>query len=259
MTTHTEAKAAGTPTWLDLMTPDIDAARSFYHSVFGWEYNIGGPEFGGYTTAHLAGRSTVGMMQYQADAPPQPASWSLYFASEDLESDVAKAVSLGAQVLFPTAEVGEFGSMTTLIDPGGAMFSLWHAGTHIGAQMTDEPGAMTWYELYTADAKQSRDFYAALLGASVDLMPGELEYYTLKHGEEMIAGIMQIDPAWGELPPHWAVYFLVEDVEKAVAMVTIKGGKAISGIDDSPWGRFVTLQDPVGATFKVIQEPTAGG
>jgi hypothetical protein len=31
----------------------IDAAREFYHAVFGWDYDIGGPEYGGYTTARL--------------------------------------------------------------------------------------------------------------------------------------------------------------------------------------------------------------
>ena len=35
----------------DLVTPDVDAAHTFYQVVFGWEYNIGGLEFGGYTTA----------------------------------------------------------------------------------------------------------------------------------------------------------------------------------------------------------------
>jgi len=51
MTTHTQAKPVGTPTWVDLMAPDTDAARAFYHTLFGWEYDIGGPEFGGYTQA----------------------------------------------------------------------------------------------------------------------------------------------------------------------------------------------------------------
>jgi hypothetical protein len=257
MTTHARPKPAGTPTWLDMMAPDIEAARSFYQTLFGWEYDIGGAEYGFYSTAHLGGRSTAGIGGAQPDAPPAPPAWSLYFASDDLESDVARAVGLGAQVLFPAAEVGEFGSMAVLVDPGGAVFCFWQAGSHIGAQMTDEPGSAAWYELYAADAKQSRDFYAALLNATVKVMPGDLEYYSLKHGDDMLAGVMQIDPAWGGLPPHWAVYFLVEDVEQAVATVTSNGGKALSGIDDSPWGRFVTLQDPFGATFKVIEEPQA--
>jgi hypothetical protein len=257
MTTHTAAKPAGTPTWTDMMAPDIDAARVFYRNLFGWEYNIGGADYGFYSTAHLGGRATAGIGGPQPDAPPAPAAWSLYFASDDLQSDVAKAVSLGATVLYPASQVGEFGKMAVLADPGGAAFCFWESGSHIGSQMTDEPGATSWYELYAANAKQSRDFYTALLGASDEAMPGDLEYYTLKHGDTMICGIMQIDPSWGAVPPHWLVYFLVEDVEKAVDIVTSNGGKALSSIDDSPWGRFVTLQDPAGATFNVIQEPTA--
>ena len=36
MSTYSQAKPAGTPTWIDLMAPDIDAARAFYAAVFGW-------------------------------------------------------------------------------------------------------------------------------------------------------------------------------------------------------------------------------
>ena len=92
MTTHPQAKPAGTPTWIDLMTPDIDAARAFYQAVFGWEYDIGGPEFGGYTTARMGQRMTAGLMGNQPDAPPMPAAWSLYFATDNIEADVAHAV-----------------------------------------------------------------------------------------------------------------------------------------------------------------------
>src|SRR5262249_31994352 len=111
MTTYSQPKPAGTPTWIDLMAPDIDAARAFYHAVFGWEYDIGGPEFGGYTTARLGQRMTAGLMGPQPDAPPMPAAWSLYFASDNIEADVAHAVESGAKVLSPAMQVGEFGSM----------------------------------------------------------------------------------------------------------------------------------------------------
>ena len=75
MTTYLHAKPAGTPTWIDLMAPDIDAARTFYHTVFGWEYDIGSPEFGGYTTARLGDRAgAAGLAGPQPGAPPMPAA-----------------------------------------------------------------------------------------------------------------------------------------------------------------------------------------
>jgi predicted enzyme related to lactoylglutathione lyase len=257
MATYTHAKPAGTPTWIDLMAPDVDAARAFYRAVFGWEYDIGGSEFGGYTTARLGQRMTAGLMGPQPDAPPMPAAWSLYFASDNIEADVARAVELGAKVLYPAMTVGEFGTMATCEDPTGAAFSFWQAGSHVGTQVSDEPGSATWYELYTSNAKQARDFYTAVLGATADPVPGGLEYYVLKHGEKMLGGIMQIDPSWGGFHPQWITYFSVGNADETVALVTKHGGKQMGNIDDSPFGRIAALMDPSGAAFKVVEPPAS--
>lgn len=255
MTTHAQAKAPGTPTWIDLMAPDLDAARSFYQAVFGWEYDIGGPEFGGYTTARVGPRSAAGLGGPMPGAPPMPAAWSMYFATDNAEADVARAVELGAKVHNPPMVIGSFGSMATCEDPTGAPFSFWQAGDHIGAQVTDEPGSAAWFELYSPNAAQARDFYAALLGATVEPMPGDMEYYVLKHGEDQLCGIMQIDPAWGAFPPQWITYFAVADADAAVAAITANGGKAMSAVEDTPFGRMAAVADPSGAQFKVIQPP----
>jgi uncharacterized protein len=199
MTTHTQPKPNGTPTWIDLVTTDLDAARTFYQAVFGWEYDIGGPEYGGYTTARIGDRSVAGLGGQMPDSPPQPATWNVYFASDAIETHANNAVEHGAQITYPVMNLAPFGSMVSLADPTGAAFQFWQAEQHIGAQMTDEPGAGAWYELYTPDAKAARDFYTATLGASAELMPGGLEYYVLKHGDAQLAGVMQIDPAWGEI------------------------------------------------------------
>lgn len=257
MTTYSHAKPAGTPTWIDLMAPDVDVAREFYHAVFGWEYDIGGAEYGGYTTARSGNRTVAGMMGNQPDAPPMPAAWGLYFASDDIEADVAKAEKLGAKVVYPPMVVGNFGSMATCEDPTGAMFSFWEAGQHVGSQVGDEPGSAAWYELYSSDAKQARDFYTALLGAAADTMPGGMEYYVLKHGEQELGGIMQIDPSWGNFPPQWVIYFLVENTDETAATIVEHGGKIMGPIDDSPFGRLAAVMDPSGASFKIIEPPKA--
>jgi uncharacterized protein len=256
MATYSEAKPAGTPTWIDLMTPDVDAARSFYQKVFGWEYDIGGPEYGGYTTARLGPRMVAGLVGPQPDAPPMPAAWSLYFATDNIEADVARAVELGAKVISPAMAVGDFGSMAICEDPTGALFSFWQAGSHVGSQVAAEPGSAAWYELYASNAKQARDFYTAVLGATADPVPGGMEYYVLKHGAQQLCGIMQIDPSWGDLHPQWITYFAVANTDETVAIVTKNGGKNLGPIDDSPFGRIAALMDPGGAFFKIVQPPT---
>lgn len=255
MTTHLQAKSAGTPTWTDLISPNAEAARNFYQAVFGWQYDVGGAEFGGYATARLGERSTAGVVGDSPENAAVPPAWGLYFATNDINADVARAEALGAQTLYPAMEVGPFGSMATLTDPTGAQFSLWQAGMHVGWQMTNEPGSVAWHELYTPNAKAARDFYTALLGATADTMPGGMEYYVLKHGDAMLAGVMQIDPAWGNMPAQWVNYFAVANVDETVATAIANGGKQMGAIDDSPFGRIAALMDPFGAIFKLVQPP----
>ncbi len=96
----------------------------------------------------------------------------------------------------------------------------------------------------------------ALLNATGDAMEGGMEYYVLKHGQEMLGGIMQIEPSWGDMPSQWVTYFAVANADETLAAVTRHGGKALSSVDDSPFGRLAVFKDPGGATFKILQPPT---
>lgn len=255
MTTYKQAKAPGTPTWADHASPDAEAARNFYHAIFGWQYDIGGPEFGGYTTARLGDRTVAGLSAIPESMSWMKPSWGLYFATNEINADVARAEKLGAKVVFQPMVVGPFGSMAHLQDPTGADFSLWQADQHVGWQVTDEPGSVTWHELYTTNAKAARDFYSALLGATADAMFGNMEYYVLKHGDAQLGGIMQIEPSWGDMAVQWVSYFAVANTDETVEKIVKNGGKVMGNIDDSPFGRLAAAMDPFGAPFKIIQLP----
>lgn len=255
MTTHLQPKPTGTPTWTDHASPDAEAARNFYQAVFGWQYDIGGPEFGGYTTARLGARTVAGLSAIPESMADMKPAWGLYFATNDIQANVTRAEKLGAQVTLPAMVVGPFGSMAHLQDPTGGEFNFWQADQHVGWQVSDEPGSVAWFELYTPNAKAARDFYTAALGATADTMPGEMEYYVLKHGETMLAGIMQIDPAWGNMQTQWVNYFAVTNADETVATVLKHGGKNMGPVDDSPFGRIAALMDPFGAIFKIVQPP----
>ena len=253
MAKHTHVKPAGHPTWTDLMTPDPDKARAFYHEVFGWNYHVAA-EFGGYINAHIDEHMVAGIGGSFPGAPGSPAVWTIYFASHDIDADVAKAVSLGGAVMAPVMAVGELGKMAILKDPQGAAFGLWQAGTFIGAMLTEESGAMDWVELVTSNATEANKFYMALLGATSAPMPGGMEYHVIQHGEKQSGGIMQADPSWG-LNGHsfWVTYWGVKDADAAVATAVKNGGQINGSIDDTPFGRLASLVDPSGAQFKIRQ------
>ena len=49
------------------------------------------------------------------------------------------------------------------------------------------------------------------------------------------------------------MYFAVEDAAATVARAVELGATVVQGPDDTPYGVLVTLADPTGATFKLVQ------
>lgn len=56
----------GTPSWIDLSSTDVDAAREFYRTVLGWEqFDVGPEEAGFYTMVMRDGKAIAGMANQQ--------------------------------------------------------------------------------------------------------------------------------------------------------------------------------------------------
>ena len=71
----------------------------------------------------------------------------------------------------------------------------------------------------------------------------------------MVGGMLDIGAVGlpEEVPPHWLVYFSVEDADAAVAKVKSGGGDVRMEPMEIPVGRFVVVADPAGAVFAVMQ------
>ena len=75
---------------------------------------------------------------------------------------------------------------------------------------------------------------------------------------EPVSGVMQITDDMGPIPPHWMVYFGVDDVDAATAKAQELGGSVVVSPMDIPdvgreIGRFAGLKDPQGAMFFVFK------
>ena len=67
-------------------------------------------------------------------------------------------------------------------------------------------------------------------------------------------GMLKLRPEWGDVPPHWVVYFAVEDCDDSVERATSLGATEIVPATDVPdVGRFAWLADPCGAVFGIIR------
>lgn len=111
--------------------------------------------------------------------------------------------------------------------------------------------AFPWHEVYTPNLDASVDFYTHALGFGVQQMPmGDRTYTMLTIDGKAIAGMMDTTTLPMEVPPHWAVYFTVDDVEASVKSVLEHGGQVIVEAMDVPSvGRMALIADPHGATL----------
>jgi predicted enzyme related to lactoylglutathione lyase len=138
----TVVNEAGTLNFNGLATRDVDAAKAFYGSVFGWTtLDLGGGglmwTLPGYGDDLERDNPDLRKMIAETGGPPgfedvvaaitpiadadTPPHWSVTFATEDADATAAKAAELGGTVVVPPMDA-PWTRMTVLSDPQGATF-----------------------------------------------------------------------------------------------------------------------------------------
>lgn len=241
--------------WVDLTTTDIEAAHAFYSGLFGWEPDPQPlPGGGSYTNFRIDGYSVAGggQMMPEMQASGAPSVWVSYVNHSDIDAVAARATEAGGTVFMPPMDVMDQGRMALIMDPTGAPFGVWQPGLHIGAQIVNQPNSLVWNELQTRDSEAARAFYHAVFGWND--RTDDSGYLMWQEGDRVHCGAMSLDPAWGDAPSNWLVYFLVEDIDAAAARVVELGGQVVHGpAAAGELGRMIVAQDPQGATFAAIQ------
>jgi len=242
----------GTPSWVDIGVPDMDAAVAFYGALFGWTFTEGSEETGGYRQALLGGKRIAG---FGPKMDPGPPYWATYVATASADDTAAKVVAAGGKVIVDPMDVLDFGRMAVFTDDTGTFFSVWQAGSHPGAELVNEPGAITWNELNTRNADEAKAFYGAVFGWTSETAESPMMTYTQWYLDgDVIGGMMHMGPQFPpEVPNNWLVYFAVEDTDAAVGQVADLGGSVLMQPMDIDAGRFAVVADPAGAPFAVIK------
>jgi hypothetical protein len=256
MMSERSSYAPGTPNWVDLGTPDLDAAEAFYGQLFGWSFDEGEnpEETGGYRSAMLRGKPVAGLMPLMQ--PAQPVAWSTYISVADADVATARVREGGGTVMVEPMDVLEIGRMAVFADPTGAAFGVWQPRSFDGAGVVNEPGALSWNELNTRDLGAAEGFYGPIFGWTFETqdMGGAGSYTTINLGGSPVGGILNMTERGvpEEIPPHWQLYFAVEDADATLDRAKRAGGSVMVEPIDLPIGRFAILTDPQGASFAVI-------
>ncbi|MBV2356002.1 VOC family protein [Streptomyces sp. J2-1] len=243
----------GSPVWLDLGSPDQEAAVGFYGAVFGWRYESLGAEAGGYGLFRLGGRVVAGIGPLTEEGAAS--AWTTYFRCADAEAAVRAVRAGGGEVRYGPVSLGA-GTMAQVSDPEGARFAVLEGGG--GLEVTSAGNALVWAELHSADPEAAIRFYQGLFGwRYADLPAPGLTYRVLS-----IAEGDQEDGTFGGAAPlqgeqgmsRWVPYFAVADADTVVTAVRAAGGTVLMPAADVPEaGRVALLTDPAGAVFAVLK------
>jgi len=250
----------GTFSWVENATTDQAGAKSFYGTLFGWEFDDR-PVGDGivYSMAQLDGKNVAAISPQMQDEREQgvPPHWNNYITVERIDAVSEKVTELGGRLLAPPFDVMDVGRMSVFMDPTGAVAFLWEAKSNIGAELVNVPGAFCWNELATRDPAAAEQFYSQLFGwefehAGTDEGP---PYWMIENDERRNGGMRQIGD---ELPPgvpaHWLVYFAVDDVDASSEKATAAGAQVMAPkISAGDFGSFAVFTDPAGAAFALFE------
>lgn len=236
---------AGRPCWLELHTPDAEAAAAFYRALLGWQVTAAEPGSGIATEVRHRDHLIASF-----EAAQDRSGWEVCLLVDDVEACVAAAKETGG-VLVPATAVDQTMSFAVVTDPGGVS---------VGAMSSTEPmpptpleaGFPLWYELLTDEFEASTAFYESAFGwRTRELVPG-MAYRVNDPGTGPLSGIGDLSSLGGNAP-GWRVYFGVEDADGAAARVSALGGQVLAEPMDSPYGRIAPVCDPLGARFMLVE------
>jgi predicted enzyme related to lactoylglutathione lyase len=206
--------------------------------------------------------------------------WTTYIWVDVADAAVARVKDAGGSALVEPFDVLDAGRMAVVADPAGAVFCVWEARGHRGAQLVNEPGTWNWSNLNTRDPEGAKAFYGAVFGWEADTVdvgagpttmwrvPGYGEFLERRdpglrrrHAEAGApAGFsdsigwmlpMTSDQSPADVPSHWGVTFAVDDADAIAARTAELGGEVVVTPFDAPYVRVAVLSDPQGAVFSV--------
>lgn len=249
--------AHGTFGWVDLQTTDVAAAKDFYSGFFGWTYeDMPTPMGVDYTMCYLDGQMVTGMgpQPPTMTAAGAPSMWNSYVFVEDADAIGRAAEATGGSVLVPAMDVMDSGRMLMIASPDGAAVGVWQPYDHQGAEVFNEPGALTWNELQSRNLDAALPFYSEVFGWRWERQPMDMDYYIAhidgKPDDTSNGGAMHMpDGVPLDAPSMWIVYFAVGDCDASAAAVAGLGGELFMPPMEMGPGKFAGANDPTGAMF----------
>jgi hypothetical protein len=240
--------------WYELITTDMEAAKSFYTRVIGWgawDASLPGRPYSFFAAGDVAVGGLIELSEDTRKMDIQP-SWLGYVGVNDVDAATDRIKRLGGAVHVTPTNVADISRFSIFSDPQAARLALFK-WLKPGQERPVDPGApgrVGWHELLAADWETALAFYGELFGwQKADSEFDAMRTYQLFSAAGDIIGGVLTKPQTMPVP-FWLYYFNVSDIDAAARRVKTEGGQILAGPVEIPGGsRIVLCLDPQGAKF----------
>jgi predicted enzyme related to lactoylglutathione lyase len=243
--------------WYELITTDMEAAKTFYANVVGWGTRDASTPGMAYTLFTVADASVTGLMGLPEDAGKMGAKpcWIGYVGVDDVNATADRIERLGGTVHVPPVDIPGISRFSIGADPQMATFAVfkWLISGREQPAGLGTPGHVGWHELLAADREKALAFYGELFGwqrAEADI--GAMGTYQLFSAGGQTIGAMITKPAMVPTP-LWLYYFNIGDIDAAAKRVKAGNGQILDSPMEVPGGNWIVqCKDPQGAMFALL-------
>jgi uncharacterized protein len=128
------AEEPGSIWWIELLTREIAAVRTFYSNLMGWDAgDVRFPHLENpYTLFKIGQESVAGAIEIERNWGTLPPRWQVLFAVDDCDARLARARMLGGVNDFEPIDVPRAGRLVGIRDPADAHFVIVQGTTATG-------------------------------------------------------------------------------------------------------------------------------
>lgn len=235
----------GRVVWYNLASPNPDASRVFYETVFGWNTVPYGDDKKKIWVFRDGDQPVALMALYDSDN--NSGEWIGAISVPDVAEATDIAKSQGARIMRKPDQIENQGTISFVQDPQGAHFSLIKLANGDPDVEVAPTNHFLGLELWSNDPSQSQSFYKSVVGyEAASTQQGSIDYTVFKMGDMNCAGMLQ-NPSTA-VRSHWLPYIRVADVNATLAKAKTAGAKVLIEPNASIRnGSVAVILDPTGA------------
>lgn len=239
----------------DIAVPEHERESRFYSSVL----TTGKRPLWREDLMNSKGIPIIGLGERGPVYADLPLQWMPHIQVADVGASAERALDRGGRELMHHRDGLGQSQWAVFADPNGAAFGIIPVVAPETIPDLEGSGRIAWLDLTVPGAGETRDFYRAVVGWSVQDVEMEdagepyADYALCTPDGTAVAGVCQARGVNHAVPPVWLICLPVGDLGESLGRVQDGGGEVVEARKGSAGEyAYAVIRDPVGACLALM-------